>query len=71
MEPTKPKECPRCVAGAILPIAYGLPSAKGREAARRGAVHPGGCIPREENWHCVRCKHNWFVGADPLRVERR
>ena len=53
--------CPRCDARTSVPIAYGYPSQKGFDAARRGEIELGGCIAQDNNprWHCRSCGHRW------------
>jgi len=43
----------------VRPIVCGLPGPDLAEAASRGEVVLGGCMPGDRRWACVRCKHEW------------
>ncbi|WP_433337429.1 hypothetical protein [Spirillospora sp. CA-294931] len=48
-------KCARCDR-TLVPIAYGLPGPELHEAAQRGEVHLGGCMPMAEEWWCGACR---------------
>lgn len=49
-------ECSECGARRTRRIGYGEPSDPGSWAPWR---HMGGCCPRDEQWHCQVCDHEW------------
>ena len=57
--PCVPTRCPVCGAPDVRPIVCGLPGPDLAEAASRGEVVLGGCMPGDRRWACVRCKHEW------------
>ncbi len=59
--PRKPKHCPGCKAGNIVPIEYGEPGPEMIEAYECGEIILGGCCKEEDQpyWHCKECDHEW------------
>jgi hypothetical protein len=53
--------CPACGSTQVVPIAYGYPSAREWERARRGKVVLGGCVigPDSARWACKACCHQF------------
>jgi hypothetical protein len=47
--------CPRCGSREATTIAYGFPTDQMSEAARRGEVAIGGCLPMSAEWECRAC----------------
>lgn len=63
----KPRKCPYCGAGQIIPIVYGLPNNDLRLEAEKGLIYLGGCCVDESNpeWYCKLCKKQ-FGGTKSL-----
>jgi hypothetical protein len=60
--------CPNCGStGEPLPVLFGYPTPEGFEAAARGEIELGGCIPAEFEFVCRSCREP--VAVDPR--ERR
>jgi len=57
--PRTPARCPVCGAPDVRRIVYGLPGPDLAEAAVRGEVVLGGCMPSGRSWASARCKHAW------------
>jgi transposase-like protein len=66
--------CPRCgSSGAgVVPILYGLPGEELFAGSVAGEVELGGCCvgPRDPEWHCKACGHDWRV-SEPGYPRRR
>lgn len=56
-----PPACPRCTAGKVVPIAYGLPGPEMMAEAERGDIVLGGCCIEEYQpiWHCQGCGNDF------------
>jgi hypothetical protein len=57
--------CPQCGSRAALPIVYGLPGERLMARLAAGEVELGGCCvgPRDPEWHCKACGHDWRLSA--------
>ena len=51
----KPIRCPRCGSVRFRKILYGMPAGPPDPEI----YHVGGCSPRDEQWHCADCHHEW------------
>jgi ribosomal protein L37AE/L43A len=63
----RPKECPECGSGELIPIQYGMPGGEMMEESFKGKIKLGGCCiwPEAPNWHCKKCEHEWLVEPGP------
>lgn len=57
--------CPRCNAPDPIPIVYGYPTNQASEAAERGEIRLGGCMPIGPKFECRACGHEWPPVAFP------
>jgi hypothetical protein len=57
----KPRVCPRCGSGNVIPIVYGYPSPELEKQSQRGKVMLGGCCVGDDNtqWYCKECENRW------------
>lgn len=52
--------CPNCLKNdAVIPILYGFPDAEAFEKVEKGEAKLGGCIPKQPEWHCKKCKRDF------------
>jgi rubredoxin len=58
-EATDSARCPNCGGDDIIPVMYGLPTTPAFEAAERGELHLGGCMPYPASRHCRDCETDW------------
>ena len=67
------ERCPQCNSANVLPLAYGIPSASGIEAARRGEVMLGAGPMYDDcpNRGCGTCRHRWLETSDPGYIEAK
>ncbi len=57
--PTECGRCPSCGSESVAPILYGLPGLESFEAARRGELIIGGCMPGPDACGCLECGRRW------------
>ena len=57
MRGIKPKICPKCGSGEIVPIVYGYPLESLMEEAKQGKVELGGCCvsDNDPDFKCKSC----------------
>lgn len=51
--------CPKCGVKETLPVAYGFPTVRVEEEARKGRLILGGCDPTSRSRRCRSCGHSW------------
>lgn len=68
----KPKKCPKCGAGNIAKLLYGMPSSCNDNLNKKldaSKIILGGCVMHtdKENpqWHCNSCNHEWGKSEVP------
>lgn len=54
-------KCP-CGSENVVAIQYGYPSQKAIQEVIEGKRYLGGCIPKEENYHCRDCGEDFKGG---------
>ena len=53
-----PRACPECKSTGIKRLIYGFPDGPLSEEEEED-YKLGGCMVREEQWHCGDCGHEW------------
>lgn len=53
----KPRKCPACGEGKVVPIVYGYPGGEMIRKSGEGEITLGGCVisPEDPSWQCLAC----------------
>lgn len=57
--------CPACGSRDVAEILYGEPTREAIELVEEGKIVLGGCVHRDESWHCHACEHEWGSPDEP------